>query len=120
VIGASLRRALVARDGGCRFPGCTNRRYVDAHHVRHWVDGGETSLDNTILVCSAHHALIHEGGFQARTDGADIRFLAPNGREISPAGLPPAVTTALPTVSAAATVWDGQPVDLDAAVSCLL
>ena len=42
----SLRRALVARDGGCRFPGCTNRRHVDGHHIRHWVDGGETSLAN--------------------------------------------------------------------------
>src|SRR5262249_32507061 len=42
----ALRRALDARDGGCRFPGCTNSRFVDAHHVVHWADGGETNLDN--------------------------------------------------------------------------
>jgi hypothetical protein len=36
----ALRRALNARDRGCRFPGCTHRRYVDGHHVHHWADGG--------------------------------------------------------------------------------
>ena len=46
----SLRRALEARDRGCRFPGC-GLRFTDAHHVKHWADGGETSLRNMALLC---------------------------------------------------------------------
>jgi 5-methylcytosine-specific restriction endonuclease McrA len=45
-----IRRALAARDTSCRCPGCTARR-CDAHHVRHWADGGETRLDNLMLLC---------------------------------------------------------------------
>ncbi|MCP5092529.1 MAG: DUF222 domain-containing protein, partial [Gammaproteobacteria bacterium] len=41
----ALRRALQARDAGCRFPGCGHRRFVDAHHIEHWADGGKTSID---------------------------------------------------------------------------
>ena len=58
-----MRRALRIRDGGCRFPGCTNNRFVDGHHIKHWADGGETSLDNLVLLCRHHHHLVHEGGF---------------------------------------------------------
>jgi hypothetical protein len=58
-----MRRALRIRDGGCRFPGCTNTRFVDGHHIKHWADGGETSLDNLVLLCRHHHHLVHEGGF---------------------------------------------------------
>ena len=49
-ISPALRRALAARDGRCRFPGCQNRR-CDAHHIEHWADGGETALDNLVLLC---------------------------------------------------------------------
>ena len=59
----SMRRALRVRDKGCRFPGCTNTRFVDGHHIKHWADGGETSLDNLIMLCRRHHHLVHEGGF---------------------------------------------------------
>src|SRR6202162_2420796 len=38
----AIRRALNTRDPGCCFPGCTYQRYLDAHHIEHWVDGGET------------------------------------------------------------------------------
>ena len=64
----ALRRALEARDRGCRFPGCIHERWLDAHHVVHWADGGETSLENTLLLCSSHHRLLHEGGFAIRAD----------------------------------------------------
>ncbi|MDX1481565.1 MAG: DUF222 domain-containing protein [Woeseiaceae bacterium] len=63
-----MRRALNARDKGCRFPGCTNTRFVDGHHVEHWADGGETSLDNLVLLCRHHHHLVHEGGFACEKD----------------------------------------------------
>jgi hypothetical protein len=64
-ISPSLRRALEARDRGCRFPGC-GLRFTDAHHVRHWADGGETSLANLLLLCSHHHRLVHEEGWQVQ------------------------------------------------------
>jgi uncharacterized protein DUF222/HNH endonuclease len=59
----ALRRALSTRDRGCRFPGCENHRFVDAHHVRHWSRGGETTLDNLLLLCRRHHRLVREGGY---------------------------------------------------------
>jgi len=77
----ALRRALDVRDRGCRFPGCGSR-FADAHHVRHWADGGETSLSNTLLVCVHHHALIHEGGWGVRWDGEGRPvFVDPRGGE---------------------------------------
>ena len=82
----AMRRALVARDRGCRFPGCTNHRWVDAHHIAHWVDGGATRTDNLILLSVAHHRLVHEGGFRLCGDAANPRFERPNG---SPIVLPP-------------------------------
>jgi len=86
----ALRRALWARDGGCSFPGCTHTRYVDAHHVRHWADGGETSLSNTLLLCSAHHRLVHEGGYRIRKDCAGRwYFRRPDGRAIPAHGYRP-------------------------------
>jgi len=59
----SMRRALRNRDKGCRFPGCTNTRFVDGHHIKHWADGGETSLGNLVMLCRHHHHRVHEGGF---------------------------------------------------------
>lgn len=68
VIPPAMRRALKARDKQCRFPGCTHRHYVDGHHIRHWADGGETSLDNLVQLCRHHHRLVHEGGFNCEKD----------------------------------------------------
>jgi hypothetical protein len=76
----ALRRALEARDRGCRFPGCSNRRFVDGHHVHHWADGGATSLANLVSLCRYHHRLVHEGGFGvARLDDGAWRFTRPDG-----------------------------------------
>ena len=61
VIPPSIRRALKRRDRGCRFPNCTNTRFVDGHHITHWADGGATRLDNLVLLCRHHHRLLHEG-----------------------------------------------------------
>jgi hypothetical protein len=59
----ALRRALEARDRGCRFPGC-GLRFTEAHHLVHWANGGETKLSNTLLLCRHHHRLVHEGGWK--------------------------------------------------------
>ena len=66
-IPAGLRRALSFRDRGCRYPGCPSTR-VDAHHVDHWADGGDTKLSNLMLLCRYHHVLHHEGGYSIRVD----------------------------------------------------
>ena len=77
----ALRRALEARDRGCRFPGCGSR-FCDAHHVKHWADGGPTSLGNTVLLCRHHHRLVHEGGWRVGWDreGRPV-FVDPRGGE---------------------------------------
>jgi hypothetical protein len=86
-VSAALKRALWSRDRGCTFPGCGNKRYVDAHHVRHWADGGETSADNLVLLCSYHHRLLHEGAFRIATGADAVRyFQRPDGRAIPRSG----------------------------------
>jgi hypothetical protein len=70
----SIRRALEVRDRGCRFPGC-GLRFTDAHHVRHWADGGRTKLENLVLLCRRHHRAVHEGGFRAEVDFYDPKGL---------------------------------------------
>jgi hypothetical protein len=79
----SIRRALHLRDRGCAFPGCTHNRFLHAHHIRHWLHGGETSVDNLSLLCTHHHRLVHEGGWSVvRTPEGELRFRAPDGREL--------------------------------------
>jgi Domain of unknown function (DUF222)/HNH endonuclease len=84
VVPPAMRRALDARDEGrCRFPGCENRRWVDAHHIVHWALGGETKLDNLVLLCGHHHRLVHEGGFGlTRKAGDSFVFRRPDGRVV--------------------------------------
>jgi hypothetical protein len=80
---AALRRALHSRDRGCRFPGCDQRRFVDAHHVRHWAHGGHTKLSNLLLLCRHHHRLIHEGGYRIeQASGGRAVFRRPDGGAI--------------------------------------
>ena len=86
-VSTSLRRALWARDRHCTFPGCHRTRFVEAHHVHHWVDGGETSVDNLVLLCSHHHRLLHEGGYRIRRDArGEWYFVRADGRAIPRCG----------------------------------
>jgi hypothetical protein len=86
-ISPALRRALEIRDQGCRFPdqgpvalGARGCAFTDAHHVRHWADGGETSLANTLLLCRHQHRLVHEGGWSIRWIGeGNPVFVDPRG-----------------------------------------
>jgi hypothetical protein len=83
----AIKRALRARDKGCKFPGCHHSRFVDAHHIMHWSSGGETSLDNLMLLCSRHHRLVHEGGFRIERDYQNRWFFKrPDGRAVPSCG----------------------------------
>jgi hypothetical protein len=127
----AIRRALNARDKGCRFPGCSFKRYVDGHHVKHWAHGGETKLANLITLCRFHHRLVHEGQVVLQTldDGA-FRFVRPNGECFespvpTPAGWAELVAEheaseirILPAT--AVTRWTGEALDLALAVDVLI
>jgi len=83
----AIKRALMARDKRCVFPGCQHTRFVDAHHIQHWSAGGETSLDNLMLLCSQHHKLVHEGGFAIERDYQHRWFFKrPDGRAVPTCG----------------------------------
>lgn len=79
----SIRRALEAKEPCCQFPGCGNRKWVDAHHIVHWANGGKTKLDNLARLCSHHHRLVHEGGFSvARRGDGELVVRRPDGRPV--------------------------------------
>ena len=62
IVPAWIRKALHARDRGCRWPGCTApTSWTDAHHILAWYHGGLTNVDNLLLLCRFHHGLVHEG-----------------------------------------------------------
>jgi hypothetical protein len=132
-ISPSLRRSLRLRDGGCRFPSCTNR-LTDAHHIVAWARGGVTRLSNLCLLCRRHHRFVHEHDYriEARETG-ELSFIRPDGTVVPPAaalrepeadrferlremhvaeGLAIDRWTAYPR-------WDGHRVDYDHIVWCL-
>ena len=130
----AMRRALSARDGGCRFPACTHHRFVDGHHVEHWADGGETKLGNLVQLCRYHHGLVHEGGYGVQvTPAGDFLFTRPDGQTIETA--PRLRTTACDNGQilmrmnersgleiddeTAVTLWDGVHMDYDMALGGL-
>ncbi|HEY2174993.1 MAG TPA: DUF222 domain-containing protein, partial [Mycobacteriales bacterium] len=77
-IPVGIRRALVARDRGCAFPGCDRpAAWCDGHHIQHWADGGPTAITNLVLLCGHHHRTIHHHGWQARIVDGLPEFLPP-------------------------------------------
>ena len=97
IVPARLLQALKLRDHNrCRFPGCAHQRYVEAHHVRHWIDGGETRLENLVLLCSAHHRLLHHGAFRIMIEDGDVVFVNRDGEVIEPALRPQFAETPMP------------------------
>ncbi|MEO8744320.1 MAG: DUF222 domain-containing protein, partial [Candidatus Dormibacter sp.] len=78
-VSAPTRRALQARDRGCRWPGCgRDVGWTNAHHVEFWARGGSTKLTNLLLLCYFHHRLVHEGGWQVLKIGREFRFVPPD------------------------------------------
>jgi hypothetical protein len=94
----ALRRVLMHRDQGCRFPGCGSR-FVQGHHVKHWAQGGPTTLSNLASLCRRHHRAVHEEGFAVvRQPNGELQFFRPDGRCLSDVP-PPAVLPANPVQS---------------------
>jgi hypothetical protein len=127
-ISRRLRRQLVRRDGDrCRFSGCTNRHYLQGHHIAHWEDGGPTDLDNLVLLCSYHHKLVHEGGWTI--DGNpnhQLTFVSPDGHRVeeAPTAVPPTdwrtVQRHYRTINGdAIAIAHGERQDLDLAITAL-
>lgn len=137
-VSPALRRALILRDQSCIFPGCCESRFVDAHHVKHWCDGGATSLDNLVLLCRHHHRLLHQqqfeiardaqGGFECRTpNGCQMpRALAPQFVDINPADEQLAIEREHRGLGleinamTAVTSWRGESMDYGLAVGVML
>ena len=130
----AIRRALVLRDRGCAFPGCTHTRFLHGHHRRHWLHGGETSLENLVLLCPRHHRMVHEGGWSvARDEEGRFTFVAPTGKNVSAETREAwhgKIETLIEEWEAAhgldigpeanEPLWDGSRLDYDYAVSALL
>ncbi|MEO2172835.1 MAG: HNH endonuclease signature motif containing protein [bacterium] len=75
VIPRAMAHALRIRDGGCLYPGCCQSKYTDAHHIKHWADGGETNMENLATLCTFHHSLLHKGEYRIhREDNGDLVF----------------------------------------------
>jgi hypothetical protein len=80
-----LKRQLLHRDRGCTFSGCECRRWLHAHHIHHWTRGGETNIDNLILVCTFHHKFLHEYGWTVQLDPSGAaHWFRPNGKRFGP------------------------------------
>jgi len=132
-IAGALKRALYKRDKTCTYPGCTHRIFLEGHHIQHWADGGETSLMNTALLCSAHHRHVHEYGYTIEL-GPDQRplFRDPHGWPVAAVPERPMMADlGWPWIRAAnealaidadtiACEWDGKPVDYGAIVGHLV
>jgi len=126
-----IRRALEARDRGCRFPGCNRRDYLAGHHAEHWAHGGETSEANLVLLCHHHHTLVPEGGYTIRRHArARLSFRRPDGKRIAdaprrPGGSPGRLALANHRArldidpETAVTGWQGEHLDLPLATLLL-
>ena len=85
----AIRRALHHRDGGCRFPGC-GLPFGQGHHIRHWAQGGPTTLSNLTMLCRRHHRAVHEEGYQVeRQPDGELQFRRPDGRPLPDVPPPP-------------------------------
>jgi 5-methylcytosine-specific restriction endonuclease McrA len=108
----SMRRALQHRDQGCRFPGC-GVRIGQGHHIRHWAQGGPTTLSNLAILCRRHHRAVHEEGYQlAREADGTLQFRRPDGRPLPE--VPPPTEVPGDAVKTLRACHDGQGLRLDA------
>ena len=81
-----VRRYLERRDQGCSHPLCSQRRWLQAHHLQHWEDGGPTEVWNLLMLCWQHHKALHHGYFtiEGNPEDGTLRFLDRHARPIEP------------------------------------
>jgi len=84
-----MRSLLLRRDGYCRFPGCQAVRFLHAHHMEHWSQGGGTDPENMILICSRHHKFLHEGHWHIEGKPSEqLFFVSPEGERLQSSPIP--------------------------------
>jgi hypothetical protein len=112
----ALRRALQHRDQTCRFPGC-HVRVGQGHHVRHWANGGPTTLSNLVLLCRRHHRAVHEEGYRVeRLEDGALHFRRPDGRPLPE--VPPPIAVPIDPVEQLRAWSNVQGLHLHARTSC--
>jgi 5-methylcytosine-specific restriction endonuclease McrA len=127
----AIRRALHVRDRGCRFPGC-GLPFGQGHHIRHWAQGGPTTLSNLTMLCRRHHRAVHEEGYQIERNATGaIRFRSPHGTLLADVPPPPRIprdpVQALQTSHASLRLhartacpgWHGERLDVGYAIDVL-
>jgi Domain of unknown function (DUF222)/HNH endonuclease len=78
LVTADQRKALVARDKGCTYPGCDRpARWAEAHHIKEWSQGGATDLANLVLLCRRHHRIIHHPEWTIQVRDGIPEFIPP-------------------------------------------
>jgi len=111
----ALRRALQHRDNGCRFPGC-RLPFGQGHHIRHWGNGGQTTLSNLAMLCRRHHRAVHEEGYMVeRQPEGELRFRRPDGRLLP--HVPPPATVPTEPVETLRAQNDARGLHIDAQTS---
>ena len=135
-----IGHALRIRDGGCRYPGCGQSCWTDAHHIRHWADGGETSLENLVTLCRYHHRSLHRGEYRIEhsKENGTLIFLDGTGSRMPSTIYPqfPSDGSATESVqrlraehadrdveidaTTAVTAWQGERMDYSTAIEWLL
>jgi len=127
-VSRALTHALRIRDSGCRFPGCCQKQYTDSHHIKHWAQGGETSMENLVTLCRFHHGLLHKGEYRlARDESGDLVFTNNRNEVISQSFYPqfpdtPSSENCLdPTFDEhrANSKWQGESMDIQQALQCM-
>ncbi|WP_157996161.1 HNH endonuclease signature motif containing protein [Kribbella sp. VKM Ac-2569] len=83
-----MRRALNVRDKGCVVCGAPPN-HCDAHHLRSWIDGGETAIHNLVLLCRAHHRALHDGHWVITIVDGEVQVSRPSWADPPPQPRPP-------------------------------
>ncbi len=120
-IPTAIQRALAIRDGHCQFPGCGCDKHLDAHHIVHWSNGGDTALDNLVLLCHHHHTCLHEGGYrmERHAETGQLSFYQPDGSWIDPSTDWRESDGALPQSVGLGWQWNGDVMDYGIAVDAI-
>jgi hypothetical protein len=117
-----LRLALHVRDRFCRFPGCgVPAHRTEAHHHEHWTLGGETNLDNLLLLCGFHHRRHHAGAYRIRKTADGFLFETDDGHAIQPSDRDPVSLKRNPDIgpSTPFSLWGGEAMQFSYAVSVI-